>query len=185
MIKGRQNRGSRQEHSDRHSSRDRWAVLFMASLSLACSVCFLIPPRTTCPGVALPTVCWAFPHQLLTKKKPTDLPAGQSVEVIPNLRFFLAQIYLGVCPSTQSNQDKMVTPGIPQSPPVFCFYLCPLDLLCTSARCHSHPFVRCCSPCHTCCHGDLAWVREGVLWTGIHLLRSRHVETHDCTGHRL
>lgn len=43
------------------------------------SACFLIQPRTTCLGMAPPTVGWALPHQPLIKKKnvPTDLPMGQ------------------------------------------------------------------------------------------------------------
>ena len=44
---------------------------------LACSpwlsqAFFLIPPWTTCPGVAPPTVAWVLPHQ--SRKHPTDLP---------------------------------------------------------------------------------------------------------------
>lgn len=45
---------------------------------LACSLdsfldMLLILPRTTCLGVALPTVDWAFPHQSLIKKMPYRL----------------------------------------------------------------------------------------------------------------
>lgn len=45
---------------------------------LACSLdsfldTLLILPGTTCLGVALPTVDWAFPHQSLTKKMPYRL----------------------------------------------------------------------------------------------------------------
>lgn len=33
-----------------------------ASLAVTCSAYFLLLPRTTCLGVATPTVGWAFPH---------------------------------------------------------------------------------------------------------------------------
>lgn len=32
---------------------------------LACSVCFSVQPRTTCPAVALPTGGWDLPYQSL------------------------------------------------------------------------------------------------------------------------
>jgi hypothetical protein len=37
---------------------------------LACSACSLIEPRATIPGMAPPTMGWAFPHQLLIMKIP-------------------------------------------------------------------------------------------------------------------
>ena len=42
-------------------------------LLMACSACFLIEPRTTNPGIALPTMAGALPHQSL-RKCPTGLP---------------------------------------------------------------------------------------------------------------
>ena len=39
--------------------RRPWRVLPTGLLSLACSVCSLIEPR--CPGMAPPTIVWAFP----------------------------------------------------------------------------------------------------------------------------
>lgn len=40
---------------------------------LDCSACFVIQLRTTCLGVALPTVGWALPFQSLIKKMPHRL----------------------------------------------------------------------------------------------------------------
>jgi hypothetical protein len=37
-------------------------------LPMACSTCFLIEPRTTCPGMSPPTMGWALLHQSLIKK---------------------------------------------------------------------------------------------------------------------
>lgn len=45
---------------------------------LACSSCFLVAPRTANPGVALPTVNWALPHQLSIRKCIMHLPTGQA-----------------------------------------------------------------------------------------------------------
>jgi hypothetical protein len=41
-----------------------------------CSACFLIAPRDTCPGVALPTGSWDPLHQSLTKKMSPRLACG-------------------------------------------------------------------------------------------------------------
>lgn len=46
-------------------SRDCGGTLLVGLLSMACPACFFKQPRTTCPGVAPPTVCWAPPHQSL------------------------------------------------------------------------------------------------------------------------
>lgn len=45
-------------------------------------------------------------HLSREKEKLTDMPTGQSVEATPKLRVPLPQIYLGVCPLTQPNQDQ-------------------------------------------------------------------------------
>lgn len=39
-------------------------------ISMACSACSLLQPRTTYLGVALPTVAWPFPHASLIKRLP-------------------------------------------------------------------------------------------------------------------
>jgi hypothetical protein len=52
----------------RNESRDHRGMLFTSLPPLVCSVCFLIQPRTTWPGVASPTMNSPFPHQLLITK---------------------------------------------------------------------------------------------------------------------
>jgi hypothetical protein len=47
-----------------------WRVLLTGLLLMTCSTCFLIEPRTTCLGVAPPTVGWALHHLSLVKKMP-------------------------------------------------------------------------------------------------------------------
>lgn len=44
---------------------------------MACSIGFLTEPRTTCPGMAPPTVGWALSNQSLIKKKPYRLAYTQ------------------------------------------------------------------------------------------------------------
>jgi len=54
-------------------------------LSMACSACFPIYPRPTCPGMAQATVGWALSHQPSVKKMPTYTPTGQSDRGSPHL----------------------------------------------------------------------------------------------------
>lgn len=56
-------------------------------LSTACSVCFIIPLKTTCSGVALNTVGWAIPHQLLIKKISQTCPQANLIEAFSQMRF--------------------------------------------------------------------------------------------------
>ena len=42
----------------------------LACFPMACSVCFLIEPRTTRPGMASPTMGWSLPHWSLIEKMP-------------------------------------------------------------------------------------------------------------------
>lgn len=63
---GRQSRNSIKQ--GRSWSRGHGGELLTGLLLLAYSVCFLILPRTTCRGMAPPTVSWPCPHQSLTKK---------------------------------------------------------------------------------------------------------------------
>ena len=44
-----------------------WRVLLSGLVIMACSVCFLIEPRTTRPGMAPPTIDWTLSHQSLKK----------------------------------------------------------------------------------------------------------------------
>ena len=59
--------------------RGRGAVLLTGLLIMACLSCFLIVPRSTCPG-APPSVCWTPHHQC-----PTGLPIARSYEGIFSL----------------------------------------------------------------------------------------------------
>jgi hypothetical protein len=60
-------KGSQDWNSSRSGSRRQeliqrpWRVLLTGLLPLACSICFLIEPRTTSPGMAPPTRGWALP----------------------------------------------------------------------------------------------------------------------------
>lgn len=80
------------------------ACCFLAGFPVACSVCFLTNPRTTCLGMALPTGSWALPHQPLNKKR-LHRPAYR-----PMTTFFLRKI-----PSSQihggSGQDGQKQPA--------------------------------------------------------------------------
>ena len=60
---GKSSRNSRQEVMQKP-----WRNSVSCLLPIACSACFLLAPRTTCPGVATPTVGWALPDPPLIKK---------------------------------------------------------------------------------------------------------------------
>ena len=57
-------------------------VLLTDFLLMACSLCFLIEPKATSPGMAPPTMGWTLSHQSLIKKCATELPTAWSSEVI-------------------------------------------------------------------------------------------------------
>lgn len=76
-----------------------WWVLLIGLLPPACSACFLIQPRTTYPGVALPKMSWAFLYHLLIKnmhlpqkkrrkEKENVLPIGKLIEAFFKLISF-------------------------------------------------------------------------------------------------
>lgn len=50
------------------------SLFSMGFILMACSVCFLIPPRTTCPGVVL----GSFSIDHWSRKWPTKMPTVQS-----------------------------------------------------------------------------------------------------------
>jgi hypothetical protein len=60
-------------------------MLLTDLLPLACSPSFLIEPRATNPGVALPKMDWDFPYQSLVKKVPYRL-AYHVIEMFSQLR---------------------------------------------------------------------------------------------------
>lgn len=86
-LEGSQDRNWRQQPGGRNWSRSHRGTLLTGLLLLACSICFLIPLRTTCPGIDPPTLGWAFPHQQLIKKCPTDLPTSNLMEAFSHFRF--------------------------------------------------------------------------------------------------
>ena len=62
-------------------------TLFNGLLLMACSVCFLIHSRATCPGVAPPTVGWAFLHKSLSKCPPQGCLPANGMEAFSQVRF--------------------------------------------------------------------------------------------------
>lgn len=66
----------RQEPEGRNQSRSHGGALLTDLFLIAGSACFPIPSRTTCPGMAPPTIDWTLPYQLLVKKTPYRLAYG-------------------------------------------------------------------------------------------------------------
>ena len=60
----------RQEPGGRSWCRSHGGLLLPGLLSMACSACLLIEPRTTSPGMAPPTMGWALPHWSLIEEIP-------------------------------------------------------------------------------------------------------------------
>lgn len=63
-------------------------LLFTALLAKTRSACSLIPLRTTCLGVALPTVILALSHQSLVREMLYRLAYRPTVGVFSQFRFF-------------------------------------------------------------------------------------------------
>lgn len=82
-------RNSRQKLWSSNWCRGRGGTPLDGLLPIACSSCFLIPSRMTCPGVGLLTVIWALQHQSQSRKCPTDFPLGQFCRRNSQLKFFL------------------------------------------------------------------------------------------------
>lgn len=56
--------------SGQELSRSHGGTLLTGSMAMACSACFLIQSRATCPGVVLPKLDLALVHLSLIKKMP-------------------------------------------------------------------------------------------------------------------
>lgn len=69
---------SRQKPGGRNWSKDHGVMLLIGLLLVACSVGLFMQSRTTCLGLAPPTVTWALPHQSLVRKMSRRLARGQS-----------------------------------------------------------------------------------------------------------
>jgi hypothetical protein len=54
-----------QEPGGRNSYRGHGRVMLTDFLSKACSACFIIAPKTIIPEMAMSTLSWAIPQQLL------------------------------------------------------------------------------------------------------------------------
>lgn len=77
-------------------------------LLMTCSVCFLIPSKTTCLGMAPPTVDWALPRQPLIKKK-NALETCLTEALFFSIMIPSSSICLGLCQSdkTQWSQSQI------------------------------------------------------------------------------
>lgn len=60
-------RNSRQEPGFRNWNRDHGGMWLTGLFPLTCSAIFLTQPRSTCPGITLPTMGWSL-YQLTTNK---------------------------------------------------------------------------------------------------------------------
>jgi hypothetical protein len=74
IIKGSQDRNSNQAETWKQELMQRpWRDGAYWLAPMACSAFFLIESRTTCPGIAPPTMGWALPNQSPIKKMPYRL----------------------------------------------------------------------------------------------------------------
>jgi hypothetical protein len=84
---------------------------------MACSACFRIEP-----DIALPTVSWSLPQQLLIKKCQSSLPTGQSIGglfsvEVPSSQMTLACVKLTKNKTKQNkNKNKQNTKQNKQNP---------------------------------------------------------------------
>lgn len=88
--------GSQGRNLSRHGSSDCGRMQLTALLPMACSSCFLTPPRTTRAGVVVPTVA---------RKCPTDMPMGNTTETIPQARFLFADDAI-LCQDNKKQKPK-------------------------------------------------------------------------------
>lgn len=95
--------------------KQKWLGL-LASSPMACSTCLLIAPRTIvlrCPGVVLPSVSWALPHQSSIKKMPTDVPTNQFNGAFSQLRLPLSGLCFSSVPEFLSLSTIPAFFGLP------------------------------------------------------------------------
>lgn len=85
-------------------------MLLTGLLLVACSACFLIEPRSTSPGMALPTIGRTLPHQSQIKKMPNKLTYSPvlwehfSAEAPSSLMTSLCQVDIKLA-STEANPN--------------------------------------------------------------------------------
>jgi hypothetical protein len=99
-----------------------------AACWLACSARFLIP-RTTCPGVALPTVGWTLSHQLSVKKAGANLME----RLLSWGSLFLYHSSLCQVDKTQPTQilNFLLAPSFSTGSLYQCLYVCSCISLCS------------------------------------------------------
>jgi hypothetical protein len=104
IIEGSQDRTQAGlEPGDRSWCRSHGGCCLLAGLLwMACSVCFLIEPRSISSGVAPATVAWSLPHRSLIKKMPYRLAYS----------LILWRIFLNWGPSPQA--DIKLASQLPQ-----------------------------------------------------------------------
>lgn len=78
--KGNQGRNSKQESEDRNQSRDVREMFISGFLPVACSICFCINPKTTCPRLEPPRLGQDLLYQSLINK----MPYRQALQAIYN-----------------------------------------------------------------------------------------------------
>lgn len=100
-----QARNSKQKPEVRDLSRGHEGSLLTDLLLLIFSACFLIYCKTTCVGVALPTVGQALLHQSFIKKMSTDLSIDQFQRGIFSIKRSSYQMTLTCVKLTKTQLD--------------------------------------------------------------------------------
>jgi hypothetical protein len=75
-MQSHEGRNSHSRKMEEELMQRAWKVMLNDLVLIACSACFLIEPRTTSSGMAIPTMGWALPCQSLVKKMPYRLAYG-------------------------------------------------------------------------------------------------------------
>jgi hypothetical protein len=113
----------------RNWSRGRRETLLTGLFIVICSVCLLIAPGTTSPGVTLPTALWALPHQPSIKKSHHRLAHwpvwwgafSQLTFLLPKWLWFVSNwqklgsthIWVGSPPKELCNLERKKTEKLP------------------------------------------------------------------------
>jgi len=129
-------KGSQDWNSSRSGSRS-WCrnhgkMLFTGFLTLACSACFLLEPKTTRPEMVPPTMSYAFPSWSLIEKMPYSWISW---------RHFLKGGYFlydnsSLCNVNTQNQPVQSTSGLHKYTQIY-------TPSCTHTHTHTHPKKKC------------------------------------------
>ena len=73
---------------------------------MACSSYFLISPKTTSPGAALPPLRWAHAHEPSINQEIAlqNMPMGNLIEVFSSIKIPSSLVSLDLCDKTQPEQ---------------------------------------------------------------------------------